>query len=81
MFLTIVRKHFAKLPAPVALVLGFSMVMLFMALIARALPPARDLHAECKKQCHPRFSRVVTDKSRPMSAKGESMQPKICECY
>jgi hypothetical protein len=81
MLLSSVRQQLAKLPLSAALILGFTVVMSIMVLIAKALPPPKDLNEECKKQCNPRFSRVVPDKSFPMSPKGESNHPKVCECY
>ncbi len=73
------RRFLGRLPLPVAATLGFAVFIAAGYLVGFLLPPPRDLHAECRKQCEPRFSRVVPDKSYPMSAKG--MYRQVCECY
>lgn len=73
------RRFLGRLPLPVAAALGFAVFITAGYLVAFLIQPPRDLHAECRRQCEPRFSRVVPDKSYPMSAKGTYRQ--VCECY
>jgi hypothetical protein len=77
------RRHLLRLlnrlPLPLAAALGFAFFIAAGILIVSLMPPARDVRAECRKQCEPRFSRVVPDKTYPMSAKGSYRQ--VCECY
>ena len=63
----------------IALAICFGLLVLGSAVVASLLPPPRDLVEDCRKQCAPRFSRVLADKSYPMSAKGTYRQ--TCECY
>lgn len=74
-----VRRVMLRLPMPVGAALWFAFFIGAGILIVFLLPAPRDLDAECRKQCKPRFSRVVPDKSYPMSAKGTYRQ--VCECY
>ena len=73
------KRSLDKLPPWLATVLGFAFVIAFGFAAASFLPPARDLRAECRERCGQRFSRVVPDVSRPMSAKGT--REMVCECY
>ena len=73
------QRFMGRQPLPVAATLGFAVFIAAGLLAGFLLPPPRDLHAGCRKQCEPRFSRVVPDKSYPMSAKGTYRQ--VCECY
>ena len=72
------RNQLAKLPAPAAAALGFVVFIGAALLLVPFLPPARDMNAECTKQCAPRYGKVVPDKNYPMSAKGTYRQ--VCEC-
>ena len=73
------QRLLGSLPLPVVATLGFAVFIAAGFLVGFLMPPSRDLHAECRKQCEPRFSRVVPNKSYPMGAKGIYQQ--VCECY
>lgn len=78
-FLQAMRRFLGRLPPAAVAALGFAAFIGVGYLIGFLMPPPRDLHAECRKQCEPRFSRIVPDKNYPMSAK--SIYRQVCECY
>jgi len=69
-----------KISAPVGAAIGIAVACGAMVLAGLLLPPARDLNAECKKTCAPRFSRVVPDPNFPKPATGK-WGPMLCQCY
>jgi hypothetical protein len=73
------RQALRKLPVPVVVAAVFASVIAVGVILVYVLPLKPDPWAECRKQCEPRFSRIVPDKNYPMSAKGNYRQ--ICECY
>jgi hypothetical protein len=73
------RRALGRLPAPLAVVIGFAVFIAVSLMVAEFMPPLRDVVVECRKQCEPRSSRLVADKNYPMSAKGTYRQ--VCECY
>lgn len=77
--IALLRGLMARLPLPLAVGAGFGAFVGVSLLFAVFMPPPRDLHAECRKQCEPRLSRLVPDKNYPMSTKGTTKQ--LCECY
>ena len=72
-----VKRAFTKLPAPVTVALGFGTFIAVSLLLAFALPPRRDVNADCASQCAPRHGKVVADKNYPMSKGNHRM---VCEC-
>lgn len=72
------RRLASRIPRPVAYALAIALVPASGFLLAPLFGPAPDLHAECRKQCEPRWSRVVPDKDYPMS-RGKYRE--VCQCY
>ena len=71
------HRKLRRTPAPVAVAVGFVLLVASAFLLASLLPPMRDPDAECRKQCEPRHGRLVDDKNYPPS-KGRYRQ--ICVC-
>ena len=78
-YLSHMRRRLARTPPAVIAALAIVFFILGSLAIVPFLPPLKDVHAECRKQCAPRASQVVPDKDYPMSAKG--MYRDKCECY
>jgi hypothetical protein len=73
------RQRADRMSPLVAVGVGFLAFIVATLGVAYILPlQPRDLEAECRKHCEPRFHRVVPDKNYPM-AKGK--YPLKCECY
>ena len=77
--MNMLRNSLGKLPAPVALIVGFSFFICIGIVAAKLAPPARDLQKDCEKTCHPLAARLEDDKTYPLSARTQSY-PKVCKC-
>jgi hypothetical protein len=73
------RRAIAKLPAPLAITLGFLFFVCIGFAAAWLAPPPRDLLQECQKRCHPLQASLVDDKTYPLSARTQSY-PQVCKC-
>ncbi len=73
------RQRIAKLPAPLAVVLGFALFIGLGYGLAMLVPPARDKRAECEAKCQPLPGTVVDDKTYPLSSKSPNY-PQVCKC-
>lgn len=74
-----IRNYLRRIPPGIAAVLAFALFIGGMLALVPFLPPLRDAHSECRKQCAPRSGKIVPDRDYPMSARGTYREK--CECY
>ena len=73
------RQIIAKLPAPLAVVLGFMLFIILGWGLAMLAPPARDKRIECEAKCQPLPGTLVDDKTYPRSSRSPTY-PQVCKC-